>query len=306
MQSQLLIHQVSVLPPHNIETGTLRIILDQIRYGVYPRPREGRISQKYRSCCEEKADEKKSTSSEQGTPAVQASSSNSPSLPEKYQSGNTAPLSVDNKDIFQPTSSYELISSRLLRLSPHVPKIALFPFPVIDIKKPGKKFKSHRPSLLKGAGDERFSFTSSALLTWPEGEKVARLGIFLGNEQGAEVGHTWAVAIVDVEGGKMMILYDPDANATLEIRGRNLFWDDLHTPQIAFLRRLKSTKNAKHGKLKVVRIFWGGTAELSNKNNDMCLENTLRWMEFCEDINDLKIDNLPITVDSLITSLLTH
>ncbi|KAK6904098.1 hypothetical protein L486_03675 [Kwoniella mangroviensis CBS 10435] len=212
--------------------------------------------------------------------------------PNEFAAAIPIPLPENDISVFTPDTTYEKIASRLLRLMVKVPYISLFPYPIVDVKKPAKRRGRDRGGHKKG-GDDKFSFTASSMMAWEKGEeKKVRMGIFVGTQPRDSVGHTWAIAIVDVEEGKMVVIYDSDAKLTYDAQGEILFDKDLHAPQRDFLNCIKSTKKEKAGKINVKYLMWGGHASLSNESRDKCLENTLRWMESCEDRSTLKRANL--------------
>ncbi|WWC95119.1 hypothetical protein V866_001971 [Kwoniella sp. B9012] len=205
----------------------------------------------------------------------------SPAPPE-YSLAIPKALADDDHTSLEPDSSYEDVASRLVRLMAKIPHVSLFPYPMITVRTPQRRLRKDRGKLNK-TGDDRFSFTSTAMMRWEKGEKKIRMGIFLDYQKGHETGHTWGIAIVDLDRGKQIVLYDPSSSNTYQARGEVLYEDDIGSPQRNFWKMLKSTKKVKHGRINAKKVFWGGGPPNVVPGENRCLEETMRWMESCTD-----------------------
>ncbi|WWC70518.1 uncharacterized protein I206_104469 [Kwoniella pini CBS 10737] len=212
------------------------------------------------------------------------------------------PLPEDHKQLFRGNETDQLIHRRLHRLMAKIPRISIFPYVIRDIKKPGKRSKWSRQVNLKSI-QEKFAYTSSWVTRWEKGpQQHARLALFISPNKLSELSHAWAAAIVDVKGGgRYLVIYDCDSSVTDRARGEALVFSHLDQSQKDFIASIRASKKKRHGGLDIQTIYYGGIAK--HKNPNMCLENTLSWMESCVDIKNLKRDNLTSDFEYKIVSL---
>ncbi|WWD07523.1 hypothetical protein V865_005624 [Kwoniella europaea PYCC6329] len=218
--------------------------------------------------------------------------------PKIYARSRTTPLAEGDKSQLPSECTYEQVASRLFRLMDSTKEIAIFPWPVISLKKVTSRSSLHR-STHKRYGDELFAYTASSFLAWELGKRSLRLGLFISAQRQGKPSHVWALGISSMPGetGKRVIIYDSFATYTFEQLGNTIYRSDMPIPQRTCLEWMTENK----GKFNIVETWWGGKL-LTRRITDPCLESTMRWLETFRGKSGISVEELQSTGFVLVKS----